>query len=95
MSQTVTRCSLGAVLLVALAACSPSSSTTASSESSAPALSGAPAASNAPASQAVNPPTPGAPPANAGDAQAHQGMGPGGPVNSPRRLHDSRDGERG
>ena len=59
------------------------------------ALSGAPVASNAPAAQAVNPPTSTAPPANAGDVQADKGVGPGGPVNSPRRLHDSTDGERG
>ena len=84
-------------VLLALYACSPhpSSSSGASSASSAPALSGAPVASNAPASQAVNPPTSTAPPANAGDVQADKSLGPGGPVNSPRRLHDSRDGERG
>ena len=82
----MTRFGLSAAVLVALAACSPSSSSTASSDASA-----APAAS----SQPVNPPTSGAPPANAGDVQAHEGVGPGGPVNSPHRLHESRDGERG
>ncbi len=96
MGQTVIRFAMSAALLLAAAACRPSSSTTASSQSPAPPLSGAPTVyTPPPSSLQVNPPTPGAPPANAGDAQAHEGMGPGGPVNSPRRMHESRDGERG
>jgi hypothetical protein len=103
MSTTLTRlgrtCALSGALL-AIAACKPASTTVPVTQSSAPALSGAPTATYTPpaSSQPVNPPTPGAPPANAGDVQANKGLGPGGPVNTPSRLHrrhDSTDGERG